>query len=152
MAELTGSAPLEILGSTEAGSVARRRSTGGERWQPLQGVTVERSENVCLLVKSPHVGRADGFEMGDRVQLLDDGGFILLGRADRIVKVEGKRLSLTEMQRHLEAHGAIAEARIILVKGRREQLAVVATLTEAGQAQLAKIGRASCRESEEVEV
>src|SRR5690625_5781917 len=83
--------------------------------------------------------------MGDRVQLLDDGGFILLGRADRIVKVEGKRLSLTEMQRHLEAHGAIAEARIILVKGRREQLAVVATLTEAGQAQLASGDRKSTR-------
>lgn len=141
MAELTGSAPLEILGSTETGSVAWRRRTGGERWQPLQGVMVERSANDCLLVKSPHVGRAEGFEMGDRVQLLDDGGFILLGRADRIVKVEGKRLSLTEMQRHLEAHGAIAEARIILVKGRREQLAVVATLTEAGQAQLASGGK-----------
>src|SRR5690625_7516898 len=45
------------------------------------------------------------------------------------------------MKRHLEAHGAIAEARIILVKGRREQLAVVATLTEAGQAQLASGGK-----------
>src|SRR5690625_6159183 len=99
MAELTGGAPLERLGSTETGSVAWRRRTGGERWQPLQGVTVERSANDCLLVKSPHVGRADGFEMGDRVQLLDDGGFIVLRRPRRLGTVERHGLPLTGLQR-----------------------------------------------------
>lgn len=141
MAELTGLAPLEILGSTETGGVAWRRRTGGERWQPLQGVTVRLSPNGCLQVASAHLGSDDGFEMGDRAQLLDDGGFTLLGRADRIVKVEGKRLSLTEMQGHLEAHAAIADARVTLVHGRREQVAVVATLTETGQALLASAGK-----------
>src|SRR5690625_2903384 len=45
------------------------------------------------------------------------------------------------MQRHLEAHGATAEARIVRVEGRRDQSGGVATGTEAGQAQLASGGK-----------
>jgi acyl-coenzyme A synthetase/AMP-(fatty) acid ligase len=141
MAELTGLAPLEVLGSTETGGVAWRRRTAGDRWQPLSGVSVSLSLDECLRVKSAHLGLDTHFDMGDRAQLFEDGCFALLGRADRVVKVEGKRLSLTEMQRHLEAHPFIAEARVTVVRGRREEVGVVARLTDEGWAQLDESGK-----------
>ncbi|MDQ2076974.1 AMP-binding protein [Marinimicrobium sp. ABcell2] len=141
MAELTGRAPLEILGSTETGGVAWRRRTEGDRWEPLPGVAISLSSQGCLRVNSPHLGSEDSFDMGDRAEVFEDGRFALLGRADRVVKVEGKRLSLTEMQKHLESHPAIASARVTVVRGRREEVGVVATLSREGQTLLDAQGK-----------
>jgi hypothetical protein len=53
--------------------------------------------------------------MGDQVELQPDGTFLLLGRADRIVKVGEKRLSLPTMERDLEAHPRVEEAALVVL-------------------------------------
>jgi acyl-coenzyme A synthetase/AMP-(fatty) acid ligase len=143
LAGLLGEAPLEILGSTETGGVAWRCQSESPYWNSLPGVAVALSPDGCLSVTSAHLGSDQAFEMGDRIELLPDGRFTLLGRADRVVKVEGKRLSLTEMQQRLEEHPSVSRARLEVVRGRREEVGAVVVLSPPGQKQLHQSGKLS---------
>src|SRR5690606_772077 len=92
----------------------------------------------CLSVWSRHLGTQAPFVMGDKVAFEADGRFQLRGRADQVVKVEGKRLSLTEMEQRLHEHPMVAEARLAVVRTRRDQVGAVLLLTPAGEEQLAR--------------
>jgi acyl-coenzyme A synthetase/AMP-(fatty) acid ligase len=144
VASQLGAAPYEIFGSTETGGVAtRRRDIDGEVWQPLPQVTIRRCEpDGRLEVESPFVsaGEAVGSgrmraRMGDRIDPASGSGFLLLGRADRTVKIAEKRLSLPEMERLLCEHDHVAEAALLVleVAGRQRVHAVVVP-TEGGRA------------------
>jgi hypothetical protein len=62
-----------------------------------------------------------------------EGGFVLLGRADRIVKIEEKRVSLTGIEQALVATGRVAEARALMVDSDGAlRLAVVAVPSATG--------------------
>lgn len=139
---LLGHSPIEVFGSSETGGIARRqRAIDGDRWQPLPGIDW-RIDDGLLSVRSRHLDSDDWWLTADRVQAQQDGGFVLLGRADRIVKIEEKRVSLTAIERALAACEDIAEARALLLQtpaGAR--LGVVAVLSAAGSAQLARDGR-----------
>jgi acyl-coenzyme A synthetase/AMP-(fatty) acid ligase len=144
LAELLGQAPLEILGSTETGGVAWRQRRKHETWRPLPGVRCSRGEQGCLRVHSAHLDAPhleSGYLMGDRVEFLDSGDFYLLGRADTLVKVEGKRVSLTAMERHLQEHPWITRARVLLLKGKREETGAVAELSPEGEEALKTSGK-----------
>jgi acyl-CoA synthetase (AMP-forming)/AMP-acid ligase II/3-hydroxymyristoyl/3-hydroxydecanoyl-(acyl carrier protein) dehydratase len=145
-----GEAPLEILGSTETGGVAlRQRTQDRESWLPLPGVGCAVTRQGLLTVTSPFasVGRkapggARRFALGDRAELLPDGSFRLLGRADRVVKVGEKRLSLPEMERALEAHPWVAEAALLARgRGREERVHAVLVPSARGGAALEARGR-----------
>jgi acyl-coenzyme A synthetase/AMP-(fatty) acid ligase len=120
LAEQLGAPPWEVYGSTETGGVAvRRQARGGEAWRSLPGVRVERA-GECLVVDSPFVSvgapGADGrsrYQLGDRAVFEADGGFHLRGRADRVVKVGEKRLSLSEMEARLRVHSAVADVALV---------------------------------------
>ncbi len=134
---LTGQGVIEVLGSTETGGVAWRQQMTTPLWQPLPGVEVHReADSGCLAVWSPHLGSAVPFVMGDRVECAPDGRFWLLGRADQIVKVEGKRLSLTEMEQRLAEHPWVREVRLAVVRTRRDQVGAVVVLRSMGWEQL----------------
>jgi acyl-coenzyme A synthetase/AMP-(fatty) acid ligase len=140
--QLTGYAPLEILGSTETGGVAWRRQDRSLLWQPLPEVCCSvDAGSGCLAVQSAHLGQADAFVMGDRIALQDDGRFELLGRADRLLKVEGKRVSASEMENRLAAHPWVTAAVVTLLQGRREEVAAAVVLNEVGRAALANNGK-----------
>ncbi|MCK7500417.1 MAG: hypothetical protein MZW92_66695 [Comamonadaceae bacterium] len=142
---MTGCSPFEVFGSSETGGIAwRRRAVHGERWQPLPGVAW-RVEDEALSVRSPHLPDGAWWPTADRVQASDDGGFVLLGRADRIVKIEGKRVSLGAIERALLEGGDVAEVRALLLPldGR---LAVVTVPSVAGRARLLGEGRRAFNE------
>ncbi len=99
--------PIEVYGSTETGGVAwRRRETADALWTPLPGVTMTTKEDGTLHVRSPYVAPG-GEQTADLVRFVDQGRFELLGRADRIAKVEGRRVSLAELESLAEAHPAV---------------------------------------------
>jgi acyl-CoA synthetase (AMP-forming)/AMP-acid ligase II/3-hydroxymyristoyl/3-hydroxydecanoyl-(acyl carrier protein) dehydratase len=130
--------PIEVLGSTETGGVAWRcQASPDTLWQALPSVVLTTDAEQQLQVSSPFIGLdiADSttpFVMGDRAQIQANGQFQLLGRADRVVKVEEKRLSLTDMEQRLQASPLIQEARVLLLPHMAGRLGVVATLTEQG--------------------
>jgi acyl-coenzyme A synthetase/AMP-(fatty) acid ligase len=155
--EALGRAPVELFGSTETGGVAwRRQAPGPERalWTPLPGVRVSRvaagPEEGRLRVESPFVsagaepraGAPAACTLGDRVELAPDGRFALLGRADRVVKVGEKRLSLPEMESALRAHALVEEAALLpLEQAGETRVGAAVVLSEAGRSALAREGR-----------
>jgi acyl-coenzyme A synthetase/AMP-(fatty) acid ligase/3-hydroxymyristoyl/3-hydroxydecanoyl-(acyl carrier protein) dehydratase len=134
--DLLGRAPVEIYGSSETGGVAwrRRDSDDAAPWQVMPGVEVRAAEDA-LAVRSPHLDLPEGewFTTEDRARTVP-GGFELLGRKDRLVKLEEKRVSLSAMERALVQGGLLREARVLpLAEGHRVTLAVVAVPTAAGR-------------------
>ncbi len=145
-AGLFGVPVTEIFGSTETGAIAlRHRTEQDPPWRPLPGVAVERGEDGLLRVRTPFVagdkGGGDGlFEGADRIVPLDKGGFRLLGRADRIVKIEGKRVGLTEVEEHLRALPEVTDAVVIDLALPTTRLAAAVVPSVAGAACLAEMG------------
>jgi hypothetical protein len=131
---------LEIYGSTETGTIAwRQRDERDAAWQPAPGVIVRQTDDKRILVKSPFL--ESEHEGSDRIRLLPDGRFDLLGRADRIAKIEGKRISLPEVEKRLLDQSTVAAASAIALPGDKPCLAAAIVLTERGARELAKEGR-----------
>jgi acyl-coenzyme A synthetase/AMP-(fatty) acid ligase len=84
----------------------------------------------------------EGFALGDRVRLLADGRFLALGRADRVLKIGEKRLSLPDMEERLLEHPWVAAVALLPLPRRGElRLAAAVVLAEQGRAALAQRGR-----------
>jgi hypothetical protein len=145
---MLGQSPIEVYGSSETGGIAwRQRATHGDHWDALPGVEWRLQEGV-LCVRSSHLADTQWWETSDRARHTDDGRFILLGRADRIVKVEEKRVSLAAMEQALVATGCVSEARVLLVPAEAgERLAVVAVPTEQGRSILRSAGKQALNET-----
>lgn len=136
-----GEAPVEIFGSTETGGVAWRRQGRGREgaaWTPFAGVRVSRdASDGRLRVHSPIASLGDaraGFALGDRVRLLPDGRFVAEGRADRVLKIGEKRLSLPDMEERLREHPWVAAAALLpTVRGSETRVAAVVVLAPGGR-------------------
>jgi len=115
----TGIGVTEVYGSTETGGIATRcRAAGEVDWTPLSGVrwaiTGERLQ-VASDFLSPELERdaAGLFTTGDRAEPRPDGRFALLGRADGIVKVAGKRVDLLEVEQKLASLDGVDDAHVL---------------------------------------
>lgn len=136
-----GQAPLEIFGSTETGGIAyRQRSHGHSAWQAFSNITLALSADSRLIIRSPYVNNNADYQTQDIAELLADNRFELSGRADRIVKVAEKRLSLIELEQYCLQHPLVNAAAALVLTGElaanRAQLAIVLALTTEGQQQL----------------
>jgi hypothetical protein len=86
-------------------------------------------------------GRAR-FTLADRVAFDADGGFQLLGRADRTVKIGEKRLSLPEMEERLRLHPAVEEAALVALEtGAETRVGAVVVPAAEGRELLTQGGR-----------
>lgn len=144
---LLGQAPIEIFGSSETGGIAWRQRTGqaDESWMPLPGVDwrINAADGV-LEVCSAHLPDSDWFALSDRAMALSADRFQLLGRADRIVKIEEKRISLDTLEKQLTASPLIDDARVIVIDEQlehRQRVAAFVVLSEIGRNKLAAIGK-----------
>jgi acyl-coenzyme A synthetase/AMP-(fatty) acid ligase len=130
----TGIGVTEIYGSTETGGVAlRNRALGESALAPLASVAT-RISGERLYVRSPYLAPtletdANGFFLtGDRVREESGGGFVLLGRADGIVKVGGKRVDLEGVQACLQSLPGIRDALVLALPaggGRENEIVAV---------------------------
>ncbi len=129
---LLGKTPIEVYGSSETGGVAwRQRQPGGVlSWHVLPGVTID-VDSETLRVRSAHTDSQGWQTMSDRVRV-SQNGFELLGRSDRILKIEEKRVSLSAVEHALLQTGLIDEVRVLVETGQRTQLIVVAVPSNAG--------------------
>lgn len=144
---LLGQAPIEVFGSSETGGIAWRQQAPDREvpWQPVPRVEIAVDEaSGCLQIRSPYLPPMDSgqwYLTSDKVRLEPDGRFQLLGRADRIAKVEGKRVSLSEMEKRLESHPWVDRARVLVFSGKRTEMAAVVVLSKPGAETLAEGGR-----------
>lgn len=135
----------EVFGSSETGGIAHRQqqAEGDVGWTPMPGVEVELDdEAACLRVRSAHLPTEDEwYQTADKARFDSSGRFWLEGRADRIVKVEGKRISLDEMEQCLCRTPWVQEACLLMLEGKGSRLGAVVALSAAGQSMLETHGR-----------
>lgn len=122
---LLGKSPIEVYGSSETGGIAwrQRRQLQQVAWQAFPQVkwrefaensAEKNGANSLLEIQSPHLPDAQWFRLADQIQRIDDQHFQLLGRQDRIVKIEEKRISLDRMERALLTSGLVQEVRLVV--------------------------------------
>ncbi|RYY73821.1 MAG: AMP-binding protein [Gammaproteobacteria bacterium] len=134
----------EVYGSTETGGIAWREQDKNSAWTCLPGVEINLTQESSLLqVRSPHLADRSWFTSADQVTLNEDGRFNLCGRADRIAKVGGKRISLSAIERLLEQQEGVAEARVILLPERGDRLGAVVILNNDGNKRLVDQGKSA---------
>lgn len=139
---LLGVPATEIYGSSETGGIAWRRWDGhANAWRALPGVEWRVADGQ-LEVASPHLADGNWWRSEDRAEADGEGGYRLLGRADRIVKIEERRVSLTALERQLQALDEVAEARVLVLQGARSLLAAVVVPSEKGRVRLDESGAA----------
>ncbi|WP_312247382.1 acyl-CoA synthetase family protein [Stutzerimonas nitrititolerans] len=132
-------APTEIYGSSETGGIAWRQ--GGSLWQPFAGVELSQDEQGALRIASPCLPPGHVEQTADAARIQADGRFELLGRLDRIVKLEEKRISLPMLESALSEHPFVSEARLSVIEDNRAFLAALVALSDAGLHALRNQGR-----------
>lgn len=136
---LFGCPVTEIYGSTETGALAsRRHDRSGQPWRTLPSVQLVYESSGHATAKAPHLPGGEA-ELADEIRMRGGGGFDLLGRRDRIAKIEGARVSLDEVEAHLHALDDVAEAFVIL-RGRPARLAACVVPSAVGAEFLANQG------------
>lgn len=139
LAERLGQWPAEILGSSETGGIAWRQGTPW--WQPFAGVELSLGEHGALQVRSPYLPEGHVEHTQDAAELDAQGRLHLLGRLDRIVKLEEKRISLPMLEQALASHSWVQDCRLGMVQAGRASLGALLVPTEQGVQALRGLGR-----------
>ncbi len=125
--------PLEVYGSTETSGIAYRQSKKGLEWTPFDNAKIWKGDDGCLRIISPYIKNPEGFATADLVDILDDGRFLLKGRADSIVKIEEKRISMTEVENRILQTGLVRDVKVIALEDRRQYLAAAIEFNDEGK-------------------
>ncbi|MDF1790476.1 MAG: AMP-binding protein [Thalassobaculaceae bacterium] len=138
---------VEVYGSTETGGVAHRSVYSRAEppgWTLFADVEIDIDPvEGTLSVSSPLLPTDEPFVMGDRACLRPDGTFDLLGRRDRVMKIEERRVSLTEVESRLAGLEEIATARVVAVESTnlRTELAAVVVPSPQGWRDIVTSGK-----------
>jgi acyl-coenzyme A synthetase/AMP-(fatty) acid ligase len=90
----------ELFGSTETCVIARRRTARETAWTPLPGVQLQPQPDGSL-VHAPHLPAP--VALADLIEVTGDGRFTLCGRQADLLEIAGKRASLGDLTRQLQA-------------------------------------------------
>ena len=134
-----GQWPTEILGSSETGGIAWRQ--GEALWQPFADVVLSQGGDGALRIASPYLPAGHVEQSADAAEFASDGRFRLLGRLDRTVKLEEKRISLPMLEQALCAHAWVAEARLGVIEEGRAFLGALLVPSAEGLHVLRNQGR-----------
>jgi acyl-CoA synthetase (AMP-forming)/AMP-acid ligase II len=134
-----GQWPTEILGSSETGGIAWRR--GDQLWRAFNDVKLSQDSDGALRIESPYLPVGHIEHTADAARFTQDGRFELLGRLDRIVKLEEKRISLPLLEQALALHEWVNETRLGVVRENRASLGALVVLSDSGVQALRNQGR-----------
>ena len=133
--EVLGFWPIEGFGSTETGGIAWRQSCNGSEWTPFKSIKISQSEDGCLVAHLPNIKDPAGIKTADMIDLYDDGRFLLKGRIDSVVKIEEKRISLTEIESRILQSGLADDVCVISMEGKRQYLAAAIVFNNKAKGQ-----------------
>ncbi len=143
---LLGQVPVEVYGSSETGGIAWRqqRPGGAASWLAFPGVKWRLAAPGNLLeVRSAYLADDRWLRLADRAADGGDERFLLLGRSDRIAKIEEKRISLDAIEAALAASQLVDEVRVLLcapAPGERQKVGAIVVASGAGRSLLAEGG------------
>ncbi len=132
-----GFCPLEVYGSTETSGIAYRQQKKDKLvWTPFDNAKIWLGDDGCLRIISPYIKNPEGFATADLAEIFEDGRFLLKGRSDSIVKIEEKRISMTEVENRLLETGLVEDVKVVaLTNDVRQYLAAAVVLNEKGREQ-----------------
>lgn len=138
--KLFGFCPLEVYGSTETSGIAyRQQSKDGPKFTPFANARLWLGDDGCLRVVSPYIKNPEGFATADLAEFFDDGRFVLKGRSDSIVKIEEKRISLTEVENRILQTGLVSDVKVVALQNDvRQYLAAAIVLNPEGKKKFAE--------------
>lgn len=130
-----GFCPLEVYGSTETSGIAyRQQSKDGLRFTPFDNAKIWLGDDGCLRIISPYIKNPEGFATADLAEIFEDGKFLLKGRADSIVKIEEKRISLPEVESRITQSGLVSDVKVVALQNDvRQYLAAAVVLNSEGK-------------------
>lgn len=123
----------EIYGSSETGAIATRRRAAEDVWRLHPGLRLERVEDGWSVagghLSAPRL-------LSDRLELSGEGEFQLLGRHEDLIKIAGKRASLSDLNHQLQAIAGVEDGVFVAPEqagdgGRLSALVVAPTLDRA---------------------
>ncbi|RLA76337.1 MAG: ligase [Epsilonproteobacteria bacterium] len=140
---------LQLFGSTETGGIAYKFSTN-KRWKSLKHVIITNTQEK-LTLSSPFISKyllenniielKQPFQTQDIVDISGDE-FTLLGRANKLIKIAGKRISALEIETIIETIENVQKAIVSLVYKkellRSEQILITLQANEKIERQLIK--------------
>ena len=132
-----GFCPLEVYGSTETSGIAYRQQNKDQLvWTPFANAKIWLGDDGCLRIISPYIKNPEGFATADLAEIFDDGRFLLKGRSDSIVKIEEKRISMTEVENRLMESGLVEDVKVVALSNDvRQYLAAAVVLNAKGREQ-----------------
>jgi acyl-coenzyme A synthetase/AMP-(fatty) acid ligase len=101
----------EIYGATEVGSIASRRTVAGDVWETYGSVSLAEGAGDARVEVA---GLATPVALNDAVELLDGRRFRLLGRKSDMIKLAGKRASLTGLNKLLNDVAGVTDGVFVL--------------------------------------
>jgi len=116
--EATGVDLVEIYGSTETGGIAtrcrRQGQTGFTPYKCIQWRVAGEELDIQSAFLSAELPVRDSgwFTMADRVKT-EDGGFVVVGRADNVVKVGGNRVDLEKIRQTIASIEGVREVIVL---------------------------------------
>ncbi|WP_293796073.1 AMP-binding protein [uncultured Pantoea sp.] len=122
----------EIYGSTETGVIGWRCAREENAlWHCFPQITLREQEAGRWRVFSALLETDAGCALDDRIVQQPSGQFQLAGRQDRVVKIEDKRVSLSEIERRLLALPGVDDAAALAIQRHgRHAIGVVLALPE----------------------
>lgn len=138
--EITKTRVVNIYGSSETGHIAWK-SSPIMSWCVQVGVEFKKPIEDVLEIKSKFCPTNDWFPTSDLARQ-DGNSFEILGRADRIIKIEGTRVSLSQLVASIKESDLVDDCLISdLENGRRSQVGAVLKLSPLGLRALEADGR-----------
>lgn len=126
----------ELFGSTETCVIARRRSARQTAWTPLPGVVMVPQPDGAQ-VRAPHL--ATPVRLADLVEVHADGSFELRGRNADLLEIAGKRASLGDLTRKLQAVPGVTDGVVFQLDDDNRGVRRIAALAVAPQMEEAQI-------------
>ncbi len=132
-----GFCPLEVYGSTETSGIAYRQQNKDQLvWTPFDNAKIWLGDDGCIRIISPYIKNPEGFATADLAEIFEDGRFLLKGRSDSIVKIEEKRISMTEVESRLMESGLVEDVKVVALSNDvRQYLAAAVVLNAKGRDQ-----------------
>ncbi len=113
-AESAFHAPLyEIYGCTETGQLATRQTSAGPEWSVLPGIQLRESPEGTW-AEGGHIDAPT--LLGDVIEQVTPGRFLLHGRNGDLVNIAGKRTSLAYLNHQLNAIAGVEDGVFLLPK------------------------------------
>lgn len=119
---------IEIYGSTESGVIAFKTNANDNALRLFKNVSLKTTDNG-VWIKSDFFPEDEIF-VNDKMEILPDRKIILNGRSDRIVKIQEKRISLSELEKNILQCGIVQD---ILCLKLDEKLCAAVVLNDEGK-------------------